>query len=114
MTIGPWPGAGRGPRPGSGRSRPRSWPRLRGGDLAALVALLDEEVTLAADAEASPAGRAAVLQGAARGGQGREPGRRPGPRRPGWLLVNGSVGVAWEPEGRPEVVLAFTVGPGPA
>src|SRR5207302_2782213 len=36
----------------------------RGGDLSALVALLDSDVTLTADAAAVPAGRAAVLHGA--------------------------------------------------
>ena len=82
----------------------------RGGDMAALVALLDEDVTLSADAEATPAGRPAVLQGAARVAKGASlAASRAAESR--MVLVNGSVGLVWEPHGRPELVLMFTVGP---
>jgi len=82
----------------------------RGGDMAALVALLDEDVTLSADQEATPAGRPAVLQGAARVARGASlAASRAAESR--MVLVNGSVGLAWEPHGYPELVLMFTVSP---
>jgi RNA polymerase sigma-70 factor (ECF subfamily) len=82
----------------------------RGGDMAALVALLDEDVTLSADPEATPAGRPAVLQGAARVARGASlAASRAAESR--MVLVNGSVGLAWEPHGYPELVLMFTVSP---
>ena len=82
----------------------------RGGDMAALVALLDEDVTLSADPEATPAGRPAVLQGAARVGRGASlAASRAAESR--MVLVNDSVGLAWEPHGYPELVLMFTVSP---
>jgi len=82
----------------------------RGGDMAALVALLDEDVTLSADPEATPAGRPAMLQGAARVAKGASlaAGRAAESRM---VLVNDSVGLAWEPHGYPELVLMFTVSP---
>ena len=82
----------------------------RGGDMAALVALLDEDVTLSADGEATPTGRAAVLQGAARVARGASlAASRAAESR--LVLVNGSPGLVWEPHGRPELVLMFTVSP---
>jgi len=82
----------------------------RGGDMAALVALLDEDVTLSADPEATPAGRPAVLQGAARVARGASlAASRAAESR--MVLVNGNVGLAWEPHGYPELVLMFTVSP---
>ena len=82
----------------------------RGGDLSALVALLDSDVTLAADAAVAQAGLPALLRGAdtvargavmssARAGQSR------------LALVNGSVGIVFAPGGRLQVVLALTVSP---
>jgi RNA polymerase sigma-70 factor, ECF subfamily len=82
----------------------------RGGDFAALVALLDEEVTLAGDAAAIPSGRPVRLRGvdavargafasSARAGQSR------------LALVNGSVGIVFAPAGHLQVVLALTVSP---
>jgi RNA polymerase sigma-70 factor (ECF subfamily) len=80
----------------------------RGGDLAALVALLDEDVTLSADGAATPTGRAAVLQGAARVARGASlAASRAAESR--MVLVNGSAGLAWEPHGYPELVLMLTV-----
>ena len=83
----------------------------RGGDFAALVALLDDEVTLAGDAAALPSGRPVRLRGvdavargafaaSARAGQSR------------LALVNDSVGIVFAPAGRLQVVLALTVSPG--
>jgi len=80
----------------------------RGGDLSALVALLDSEVTLTADAAAVPSGRPAVLQGAdpvARGAVAASV--RAGDSR--LALVDGAVGVVFAPAGRLQVVLALTV-----
>ncbi len=82
----------------------------RGGDLAALVALLDSEVTLAGDATVLPSGKPVRLSGvdavargafaaSARAGQSR------------LALVNGSVGVVFAPAGRLQIVLALTVSP---
>ena len=82
----------------------------RGGDFAALVALLDEEVTLAGDAAAIPSGRPVRLRGvdavargafasSARAGQSR------------LALVNGSVGIVFAPAGHLQVVLALRVSP---
>jgi RNA polymerase sigma-70 factor (ECF subfamily) len=82
----------------------------RGGDLAALVALLDSGVTLAADGAVSPSGQPVQLHGvdavsrgalaaSARSGQSR------------LALVDGSVGIVFAPAGRLRVVLALTVSP---
>ena len=80
----------------------------RGGDMAALVALLDDDVTLSADPETTPAGRALVLRGAARVARGASlAASRAAESR--LVLVNGRAGLVWEPHGRPELVLAFTV-----
>ena len=80
----------------------------RGGDLSALVALLDSEVTLTADALASPAGRAARLQGAdlvARGAV--MSATRAGQSQ--LALVDRAVGIIFAPGGRLRAVLALTV-----
>jgi RNA polymerase sigma factor (sigma-70 family) len=83
----------------------------RGGDLSALLAVLDADVTLRADAAVSPAGTPAVLRGAqAVAGGAVMAGGRAGQS---WLaLVNGAVGVVFAPAGRLEVVLALTVADG--
>ena len=82
----------------------------RGGDLSALVALLDSDVTLAADAAAVPSGRPALLRGAdavSRGALASSP--RAGQSR--LALVDGSVGIVFAPAGRLQVVLVLTVSP---
>ncbi len=82
----------------------------RGGDLSALVALLDSEVTLTADAAAVPAGRPAVLRGAelvARGA--RLSSARAGHSQ--LALVDGTVGIVHAPGGRLQTVLMLTVSP---
>jgi len=80
----------------------------RGGDLQALVAVLDSEVTLTGDGTAVPSGRPAVLQGADMVARGAVlASSRAGHSQ--LALVNGSVGIIWAPAGRLQVVLALTV-----
>ncbi|HEY6275328.1 MAG TPA: sigma-70 family RNA polymerase sigma factor [Streptosporangiaceae bacterium] len=82
----------------------------RGGDLSALVAVLDSDVTLTADATAVPTGRPAMLQGAdlvARGA--RLSGDRAAHSQ--LALVDGAVGIVFAPGGRLHTVLALTVSP---
>src|SRR5262249_4782085 len=80
-----------------------------GGDLAALVAVLDSDVRLTADAQASPSGRPMVLRGAELVASGAVAASvRAG--RSQLALVNGSVGIVFAPAGRLQVVLALTVG----
>jgi RNA polymerase sigma factor (sigma-70 family) len=81
----------------------------RGGDLGALVAVLDSDVRLTADAQASPSGRPVVLHGAELVASGAVAASvRAG--RSQLALVDGTVGVVFAPAGRLQVVLAFTVG----
>ena len=80
----------------------------RGGDLAALVALLDADVTLTADAAATPTGQPAVLQGAGAVASGAlAASGLTGQSR--LALVDGSVGIVFAPGGRLRIVLALTV-----
>jgi RNA polymerase sigma factor (sigma-70 family) len=80
----------------------------RGGDLTALVALLDPDVTLAADATAAPSGKPVMLHGvdAVARGAVLAAGRAAESRL---ALVDGSVGIVFAPAGHLRVVLAFTV-----
>jgi RNA polymerase sigma-70 factor, ECF subfamily len=80
----------------------------RGGDLAALVAVLDSDVTLTADATASPSGRQMLLRGADMVARGAvmASGRA---RYSQLALVDGAVGIIFAPAGRLQVVLAMTV-----
>jgi len=80
----------------------------RGGDMKALVAVLDPEVTLTGDGTAVPSGRPAVLQGAELVARGAilSSGRAGHSQL---ALVNGSVAIIWAPAGRLQVVLALTV-----
>jgi RNA polymerase sigma-70 factor (ECF subfamily) len=82
----------------------------RGGDLTALVALLDSDVTLTADAAAVPSGRPMQLQGATAVSQGAVAASVRATESQ-LALVNGDVGVIFAPAGRLQVVLAFTVSP---
>jgi hypothetical protein len=80
----------------------------RGGDLSALVALLDADVTLTADAAAVPSGKPALLRGAdmvARGALASS--GRAGYSR--LALVDGAVSIVFAPAGRLQAVLALTV-----
>jgi RNA polymerase sigma factor (sigma-70 family) len=80
----------------------------RGGDLSALVALLDSEVTLTADAEAVPSGRAAVLHGAETVATGAVAAATLA-KDSRLALVDGAVGIVFAPAGRLRSVLALTV-----
>ena len=77
----------------------------RDGDFDALVALLDPEAVLRADAAAVRMGADAEVRGAAAVAGtflGRARFARP-------ALVDGAVGAVWATGGRPRVVFAFTV-----
>jgi RNA polymerase sigma-70 factor, ECF subfamily len=82
----------------------------RGGDLSALVAVLDSDVIITADGAAVPSGRPVTLRGAdtvarnaaaasSRGGHSQ------------LALIDGAVGIVFAPAGRLQVVLALTVSP---
>ena len=80
----------------------------RGGDLGALLALLDPDVVLRADAAAVQVGAPAELRGAdavADTFSGRARVAR-------LALVNGAVEAVWAPGGRPRVVFGFTIAGG--
>jgi RNA polymerase sigma factor (sigma-70 family) len=81
----------------------------RGGDLGALLAVLDPEVVLHADAVAVPSGAPRTLRGAAAVARGARAssGRSQYSRV---ALVNGTPGIVMAPRGRLRVVLAFTIG----
>jgi RNA polymerase sigma factor (sigma-70 family) len=80
----------------------------RGGDLNGLLAVLDPEVVLHADAAAVPSGVAMTIRGAvavarnARAASARS-------RYSGVALVNGTPGIVMAPRGRLTAVLAFTI-----
>jgi RNA polymerase sigma factor (sigma-70 family) len=83
----------------------------RGGDLTALVAVLDEDVTLTADAFATPAGRPERRQGA----QAVSRGALAAATRAGYsrlALVDGDVGIVFAPAGQLRIVLKLTVSSG--
>ena len=80
----------------------------RGGDLGALLAVLDPDVVLHADAATVPTGAPATLRGAAAVAQGaRAASARSQYSRV--ALVNGTPGIVMAPRGRLRVVLAFTM-----
>ena len=81
----------------------------RGGDLGALLAVLDPEVVLHADAAAVPSGAPATLRGAAAVARGARvaSGRS---RYSRVALVNGTPGIVMAPRGRLVLVLALTIG----
>ena len=80
----------------------------RGGDLDALLAVLDPEVVLYADAAAAPSGAPATLRGAAAVARGARAASVRS-RYSRVALVNGTPGIVWAPRGRLRVVLAFTM-----
>jgi RNA polymerase sigma-70 factor, ECF subfamily len=82
----------------------------RGGDLSALVALLDSDVTLSADAAAVPAGRPAVLHGAKKVAAGAIAAGTARLDASRLALVDGAVGIVYAPAGHLRIVLALTVG----
>ena len=80
----------------------------RGGDLGALVAVLDPEVVLHADAAAGPTRAPGTLHGAMAVAQGARAAALRS-RFSRVALVNGTPGIVWAPRGRLRVVLAFTM-----
>jgi len=83
----------------------------RGGDLGALLALLDPEVVLYADAASVPTGVPMTIRGAAAVARGARAssGRS---RCSGVALVSGTPGIVMADRGRLILVLAFTIGGG--
>jgi RNA polymerase sigma-70 factor (ECF subfamily) len=80
----------------------------RGGDMAALLAVLDPEVELHADAATTPSGHPVTLHGAAAVARGAVASS--GLSSDSALaLVNGSPGIVWAPHGRLARALAFTI-----
>jgi RNA polymerase sigma factor (sigma-70 family) len=81
----------------------------RGGDFAALVAVLDDNVRLCADAAAAPSGKPVELVGAASVAKGAlvSSGRA---RESQLALVDGRVGIVYAPAGRLRTVLTLTAG----
>jgi len=83
----------------------------RGGDLSGLVAVLDADVRLTADAMAAPSGRPVLLHGAAAVARGAVMSTaRAGQSQ--LALVDGSVGIVFAPAGRLQAVLALEVSAG--
>ncbi len=80
----------------------------RGGDMAALVRLLDSDVTLTADAAAVPSGRPAALHGADRVARGASLSAALAAQSQ-LAVIDGRVGIVYAPAGRLQTVLAFTV-----
>ena len=77
----------------------------RGGDFQALLALLDPDVVLRADAAAVQVGAQAEVRGAAAVAEtfsGRARVARP-------ALMDGAVGLVWAPGGQPRVVFGITI-----
>ena len=79
----------------------------RGGDLAALIEVLDPDVVLRADAAASPSGRPVTIRGAAAVAGGARASAARG-RFTRVALVNGTPGLVMAPRGRLVLALAFT------
>ena len=82
----------------------------RGGDFAALVALLDSDVTLTGDAFTVPSGRPALLHGADLVAKGAATAAARAEHSQ-LALVDGAVGIVFAPAGRLQIVLALTVSP---
>ena len=80
----------------------------RGGDLAALLAVLDPDVVLRADRAAVQMGASSEVRGAAAVAETFS--RRAQAARP--ALVNGAAGLVWATGGRPRVVFLFTIARG--
>ena len=98
------------PRPRRARQREVAEAFLaaaRGGDLGALIAVLDPDVVLRADAAASPSGVPVTIRGAAAvAGGARAASSRA--RYGRVALINGVPGLVMAPRGRLAVALAFT------
>jgi RNA polymerase sigma-70 factor (ECF subfamily) len=103
---------GSDPAPGAQQRRQREVAEAflaaaRGGDMGALIAVLDPDVELTADAAASPSGMPVTVRGAAAVARG----ARTASARAEYgrvALVNGTPGLVMAPRGRLVVALAFT------
>jgi len=82
----------------------------RGGDLSALLAILDSDVVLTGDAAVVPAGQPAVLRGAELVARGARMSSARA-RHSQLAMVDGAVGIVHAPGGRLQIVLALTVSP---
>src|SRR5207237_5074527 len=80
----------------------------RGGDLAALLAVLDPDVVLHADATSAPRGVPVTVRGAAAVARGARTASARS-RHSRVALVNGTPGIVMAPRGRLVRVLAFTI-----
>jgi RNA polymerase sigma-70 factor (ECF subfamily) len=80
----------------------------RGGDLSALIALLDPDVTLRADAGASPSGRALKRQGVKVVAAGAVASASRA-QHSQLALVDGTVGIVFAPAGQLQIVVKLTV-----
>jgi RNA polymerase sigma-70 factor (ECF subfamily) len=80
----------------------------RAGDLNGLLAILDPDVVLTADAVVAPPGAPRVLQGATAVAHGARTAAVRA-RDSAVALVDGAPGIVWAPRGRLALVLAFTV-----
>jgi RNA polymerase sigma-70 factor (ECF subfamily) len=83
----------------------------RAGDFEALLAVLDPDVVLRADAHAIPSGVATLLRGAQAVAEGAMASAARA-RHTEPALLNGSVGLVLAPDGVPLVALAFVVAGG--
>jgi RNA polymerase sigma factor (sigma-70 family) len=81
----------------------------RGGDLDALLAVLDRDVVRRADREAVPAGTPTVLRGAEAVAEGSARYSRTAQHLARVALVDGNPGIVVAPAGRPRVVLRLTI-----
>jgi RNA polymerase sigma factor (sigma-70 family) len=81
----------------------------RGGDLAALVAVLDSDVRLTADPQASLTGKPVLVHGAESVASGAVAAAARATHSQ-LALVDGAVGIVFAPAGQLQVVLALTVG----
>jgi RNA polymerase sigma factor (sigma-70 family) len=80
----------------------------RGGDLSALLAILDPDVVLRGDAQAGSAGQPVTLRGALNVARGASyASTRAHDSR--LMLIDGTPGIAYAPHGRLALVLAFTI-----
>jgi RNA polymerase sigma-70 factor (ECF subfamily) len=82
----------------------------RDGDFEALLAVLDPDIVVRADATAARMGASSELRGApavVKFLQGRAGGERAGAAR--LALVDGAVGAAWIPRGTPAIVVDFVI-----
>jgi RNA polymerase sigma-70 factor (ECF subfamily) len=80
----------------------------RGGDISALIALLDPDVTLHADAGASPSGRAVDRQGVRPVSSGAAAASSRAVHSQ-LALVDGAVGLVFAPAGRLQIVIKLSV-----